>query len=225
MADKIDTLMSERLDYAADSKLGYLTACPTNLGTAMRASVMVHLPAIETCGLMSNVNETISKIGMTIRGMYGEGSGSLGSIYQISNQVTLGITEADTLSKLNRIISKIIGIERDARKTLMQKYPEIKENIWRAAGTMMTARKLTSREFIELFSAVREGVEIGILTEHDETSILCNANLTYDMLDELFIEVQPGTLMMSVGREMTPEERDIKRAEKSRAMFIRALSQ
>lgn len=204
MADKIDTLLSERLSIAANEKLGYLTACPTNLGTAMRASVMLHLPAIEACGALAQISGTIVKMGMTIRGMYGEGSGSRGAIYQISNQETLGISERDTLSKLKGLIAQIIRLERDTRAKLIER-PERLDRIWRAVGIMKTARMLTSNEFIELYSAVREGVETDKLS-----------GLTYDTLSELFTEAQPATMMMRVGYDMTPTERDIHRAEITR---------
>jgi len=200
VADKLDTLLSERLSFAANEKLGYLTACPTNLGTAMRASVMVHLPAIESSGMMSKISAAITKMGMTIRGMYGEGSGSRGSLYQISNQVTLGISEKDTIAKLNDIIAQIVQIERSTRLKLVER-PERLDRIWRALGIMKTARMLGSQEFIELYSAVREGVETDKLN-----------GLTYDVLSELFVEAQPATMMMRVGHNMTPTERDVQRA-------------
>ncbi len=203
-ADKLDTLLSEKLDYAADAKLGYLTACPTNLGTAMRASVMVHLPALEACGALGKISSEITKTGMTIRGMYGEGSNSSGAIYQISNQETLGISEKDTLAKLSDIISQITALERKMREKLVA-YPEQADKIWRALGILKSARMLNSSEFIKLYSAVREGVEAGLLS-----------GLTYDTLSELFIEAQPATMMMRTGREMTPAERDTQRAEMTR---------
>lgn len=203
-ADKLDTLLSEQLDFAANEKLGYLTACPTNLGTAMRASVMVHLPALEACGALSQISGAITKMGMTIRGMYGEGSGSSGAIYQISNQITLGISEKDTLARLSDLIDRITKLERETREKLMER-PEQQDKVWRALGIMKTARMLSSSEFISLYSAVREGVEAGRLS-----------GVSYDTLGELFIEAQPATMMMRVGRNMTPAERDAYRAEMTR---------
>ncbi len=203
-ADKLDTLLSERLDFAADENLGYLTACPTNLGTAMRASVMLHLPAAEASGALAQISGAITKMGMTIRGMYGEGSGSRGAMYQISNQTTLGISEKDTIAKLSDIIEQIIKIERQTKARLIER-PERLDRVWRALGVMKTARMLSSEEFIELFSAVREGVEAEKLN-----------GLSYDTLSQLFIEAQPGTMMMRVGHDMTPAERDVQRAEITR---------
>lgn len=206
-ADKLDTLLSEQLSFAASDKLGYLTACPTNLGTGMRASVMVHLPALEACGALQQISSAITKMGMTIRGMYGEGSGSRGAIYQISNQVTLGISEKDTIAKLRDIIAQITKLERDTRAKLMEN-PSHLDKVWRALGVMKTARMLSSDEFIELYSSVREGVEGGKLD-----------GLTLDALSELFVEVQPATMMMRMGRDMTPAERDVQRAEITRKML------
>lgn len=206
-ADKLDTLLSEQLSFAANEKLGYLTACPTNLGTGMRASVMVHLPALEACGALNHISGAITKMGMTIRGMYGEGSGSRGAIYQISNQVTLGISEKDTIAKLRDIIAQITKLERDMRDKLMEN-PSHLDKIWRALGVMKTARMLSSEEFVELWSSVREGTEGGKLD-----------GLTLDALSELFVEVQPATMMMRMGRDMTPAERDVQRAEITRKMF------
>ena len=122
LADRLDTLLSERLEFAADEKLGYLTACPTNLGTGMRASVMMHLPALEATGALRSVCESIGKLGLTIRGMYGEGSGSSGAIYQVSNQETLGISEKETRDKLNSVIAQIVKLERDARAKIAERY-------------------------------------------------------------------------------------------------------
>ncbi len=199
-ADKLDTLLSERLDFAFDERLGYLTACPTNLGTALRASVMVHLPASQASGRLGQLGGAVAKMGMTIRGMYGEGSGSKGAIYQISNQETLGISEQDTVAKLQDIIEQLIRIERDTRAALIER-PERQDMIYRALGIMKTARMLSSEEFIELYSAVREGVASGKLN-----------GLTLDVLSELFVEAQPATMMTRAGSNMSPAERDMQRA-------------
>ncbi len=201
MADKLDTLLSERLNFAASEKLGYLTACPTNLGTAMRASVMVHLPALERTGALRSLSSSIAKLGLTIRGMYGEGSGSRGAVYQISNQETLGVTEKSTIEKLSGIISQLIKLERDAREKLMAN-PAEQDRVWRALGVLRTARMINSEEFIELYSLLRLGVATGQIK-----------GVTLDALSELSAKVQPATMLVNAGTNLTPAQRDARRAE------------
>jgi len=207
MADKLDTLLSERLSFAANERLGYLTACPTNLGTGMRASVMVHLPALERSGALRSLSVSIAKLGLTIRGMYGEGSGSKGAIYQISNQETLGVTEAGTIKKLSDIIAQVIKLERDARTKLMAQ-PAEQDRVWRALGLLRTARMISSDEFVELYSQLRLGVAAGQIP-----------GLTLDALSELFARVQPATMVVEAGKAMTPAERDLLRAQQTRQML------
>lgn len=201
MADKLDCLLSEKLSYAFDDKLGYLTACPTNLGTALRASVMVHLPAIESDGSLRRISESLSKLGLTIRGMYGEGSQSKAAIYQISNQETLGVSETATLEKLSSVLTQISKIERDARAKLLER-PETIDTLWRSLGLLRSARMLSGDEFCNLFSAVRLGAATGKLD-----------NLSLDMLSELFVKAQPATLMCEMKKNLSPAERDVARAE------------
>ncbi len=205
MADRLDTLLSERLDYAYNGKLGYLTACPTNLGTAMRASVMVHLPGIVKTGSLRSLCESVAKLGLVIRGMYGEGSDSRGAIFQISNQETLGISEKDTIDKLTRVIGHITRLEREARK-LIEKDPSSVDGIWRAYGVLKTARMLSGEEFVGLFSPVRMGAALGILD-----------GVSLDKLNALFIAVQPATMMCAEDKDLSPTERDRKRADMVRA--------
>lgn len=201
LADRLDTLLSERLDFAANEKWGYLTACPTNLGTAMRASVMVHLPALEATGALRQVSESIGKMGLTIRGMYGEGSKSSGAIYQISNQETLGVTEKATIEKLGGVIEKIAKLEREAR-TKLAKNESIQDSIWRAYGILRSARRLSGSEFVDLFSTMRMGAATGVIT-----------GLDLDTLGSLFVEAQPATMMLRAGKPLKPDERDARRAE------------
>lgn len=201
MADKLDTLLSERLSFAANEQYGYLTACPTNLGTGMRASVMVHLPALERSGALRSLSANIAKLGLTIRGMYGEGSGSRGAIYQISNQETLGVTEAGTVEKLTGIINQVIKLERDAREKLLAMPSEL-DRVWRSLGLLRTARMLSSDEFVELYSQLRLGVAAGQIQ-----------GITLDALSELFAGAQPAAMMIRAGRQLTPAERDTFRAQ------------
>lgn len=207
MADKLDTLLSERLSFAANEQLGYLTACPTNLGTGMRASVMVHLPALERSGALRSLSASIAKLGLTIRGMYGEGSGSKGAIYQISNQETLGVTEADTIRKLSDIIAQVIRLEREARSKLLAQ-PAEQDRVWRALGLLRTARMISSDEFVELYSQLRLGVAAGQIQ-----------GVTLDALSRLFAGVQPATMVVEAGRAMSPAERDVLRAQLAREML------
>jgi len=204
MADKLDTLLSERLSFAANEQYGYLTACPTNLGTGLRASVMVHLPAMERSGALRSLSASIAKLGLTIRGMYGEGSGSRGAIYQISNQETLGVTELGTIEKLNGIIAQVIKLEREAREKMLAQ-PAEQDRIWRSLGLLRTARMLSSEEFVELYSQLRLGVSSGHIQ-----------GVSLDALSELFAKAQPAAIIINAGKPMSPAERDACRAQMTR---------
>ncbi len=201
MADKIDTLLDETLNFAFDEELGYLTACPTNLGTGMRASVMLHLPATEADGTLRRIAGSLSKVGATMRGSYGEGSKSIGALYQVSNQVTLGISEKDTISNLSEITNQIIALEKKSRMNLLQS-EQCQDNIWRALGILKSARMMSGKEFADLYSAVRMGVAEGTIS-----------GITLDKLSDIFTMVQPASIMEQCGGNMTPEQRDKKRAE------------
>ena len=207
MADKIDTLLDETLNFAFDEELGYLTACPTNLGTGMRASVMLHLPASEADGTLRRVAASLSKIGATIRGSYGEGSQSTGAMYQISNQVTLGISEKDTLSNLSDITNQIISLEKKSRSRLLES-ESYQDSVWRALGILKTARVMSSSEFDRLYSALRVGVAEGLVK-----------GLTLGQLGEAYEGVQPARLMEQYGNDLNSAPRDKKRAEILRGVF------
>ncbi|MBQ1555572.1 MAG: protein arginine kinase [Clostridia bacterium] len=200
-ADKIDTLLDETLHFAFDEELGYLTACPTNLGTGMRASVMLHLPALTASGTLNRIASSLDKMGATIRGSYGEGSQSSSAMYQVSNQVTLGISEKDTLSNLTEITRQMIALEKKARAGML-KSEAYQDTVWRALGLMKCARVMSSEEFGELYSALRMGVAEGIVTD-----------VTLDRLADLYVKVQPANIMEQYGKELTPSQRDQKRAE------------
>jgi protein arginine kinase len=201
IADKIDTLLDETLQFAFDEELGYLTACPTNLGTGMRASVMLHLPATETDGTLRRIAGGLNKIGATIRGSYGEGSESVGAMYQVSNQVTLGISEKDTISNLADITNQIISLEKKSRAQLLET-EQCHDNIWRALGIMKSARLMSSKEFASLYATVRMGVAEGAVK-----------GITLDKLSDIYAMVQPANIMEESGENMTSEQRDKKRAE------------
>lgn len=202
---KLDDLIDQSFNIAYDEELGYLTHCPTNLGTGMRASVMMFLPALTMAGRINGLANQLSKIGLTMRGLYGEGTASQGSIYQISNQITLGITEEDSIKKLEDVIKQLTQKEKELRKLITEeKNPELIDRICRAEGTLRHAFMLSSSEFISLFSDVRLGIALGIIKEID-----CKA------LGELFIEVLPATLTLSEkNAPKTRKERDILRAKR-----------
>lgn len=205
---KLDDLIDESFNVAYDEELGYLTHCPTNLGTGMRASVMMFLPALTMAGRINGLANQLSKIGLTMRGLYGEGTAAQGSIYQISNQITLGITEEDSIKKLEDVVKQLTESEMTLRKQITEeKNPELVDRICRAEGTLRHAFMLSSSEFISLFSDVRLGISVGIIK-----------NIDYKTLGSLFIEVMPATLILS--EENAPKnrkERDILRAKRIRS--------
>ena len=196
LAESVDSLLSAQLNFAFDSALGFLTECPTNLGTGLRASVMLHLPALENNGEISGLIDSISKIGFTVRGMYGEGSKSLASLYQVSNQITLGISEKNALENLKIITTQLIEKELKARETFNK--IKLEDICWRAVGTLKSARILTSEEMINLISRVKLGKSMGII-DLDCSPI------------KILIEAQPYMLMQKYG-VMEPFDRDICRA-------------
>ena len=207
MADKIDSILDETLNFAFDEKLGYLTSCPTNLGTGMRASLMLHLPASEADGTLRRIAASLGKVGATIRGSYGEGSQSTGAMYQISNQVTLGISEKDTVSNLTDIANQIISLEKKSRGQLMSS-ESYQDTVWRALGILKTARVMSSSEFASLYSALRVGVAEGLVK-----------GMTLGQLSEAYESVQPARLMEQYGENMNATQRDKKRAEILRGVF------
>ena len=200
---RLDDLIDERFDIAYDEDLGYLTHCPTNLGTGMRASVMMFLPALTMAGRIGGLATQLSKIGLTMRGLYGEGTAGEGSVYQISNQITLGLTEENTLKKLADVVRQISDSEHALRKLITEeKNPELIDRICRAEGTLRHAFMLSSREFISLYSDVRLGISLGVIKDLD-----CIA------LDTLFVNVMPATLTLTGGESpKNQKERDILRA-------------
>lgn len=203
-ADRIDTLLSENLDFAFDPELGYLTQCPTNLGTGLRASVMLHLPGLTESGAMPRIASNLSKLGLTIRGTYGEGSKSIGALYQLSNQITLGLSENEAIENLRSITVQLMEEERKARSQMAQDVAW-QDKIDRAAGILKTARVLSSSECMELLSYVRFGISVGILQ-----------GVTTEELNGLMVNVQPGTLMAKAGKPLDQNQRDVLRATKVR---------
>ena len=209
-ATQIDDAIEAKLKYAFDSKLGYLTSCPTNLGTGIRASVMVHLPALTLIKNINNIIETVNQVGMTIRGFYGEGSNAMGNIYQISNQITLGLSEYEIINNIVGVTKKIIDNERTARNLILKKQAlELEDDIYRSLGMLRYTRLITTSECLNLLSKVRLGVEMGIVNDIDIKD-----------LDMLFINVQPATIQLQNDQEMDDRGRDIARAKLVRETLI-----
>lgn len=213
LANRIDDALEEALPYAFDPEWGYLTSCATNMGTGLRLSVMVHLPALQQLKQIGNLRESLSKIGLTVRGLYGEGTDADGAVYQISNQITMGVTETELVEKVTAAMNQVIKMERSAVKELKERFLErFSDPIWRAYGILTYARRLSGREFMNLYSQVRLGVALGILPLEETVAFR-----------ELFVTAQAGMLMAESGGELSPEERDLKRAELVRSVLKGAI--
>ncbi len=195
-----DDFLDNRFSFAFDDRLGYLTQCPTNLGTGMRASVMLHLPALTEKGVVQQLANTVSKLGLTIRGMYGEGTRAEGAMYQLSNQVTLGITEQEAIDNLKSIVAQIVKEERQYREQL-RATPALEDRVYRSLGVLQNARLLSGKEFMSLISHVRMGAAMQILNTVD-----------LNRISSLMVEAQPAALMQQAGRELDATERDMRRA-------------
>ena len=200
-ADKLDTLLDERLEFAFDEKLGYLTQCPTNLGTGMRASVMLHLPALEKSRAVSRIAGNLSKLGLTIRGAHGEGTEPKGALYQLSNQVTLGISEQAAIENLKNITAQLVAQEEQARERLC-KSMDVQDAIARSLGILRYALVISHDEALKLLSNVRLGIVSGQITGVDVATV-----------DKLMTDVEPATLSVNAGKSLSPHERDVERAK------------
>lgn len=200
---RLDTLLEEKVDFAFSKQYGYLTCCPTNLGTGMRASVMMHLPALTMTGYIGRILEACGKLGVAVRGLYGENSEAFGNMYQISNQVTMGMTEDEIISNTTNIASQIIEQERILRKELHVQNPfRLEDKIFRSLGLLTNARIISTEESLKLLSDVRLGVEMGIIS-----------HIKMESLNEAMIFIQPASLQKAMAKALNPDERDIKRAE------------
>src|SRR5437899_1476041 len=200
--DRVDDLLEQRVSYAFSEEFGYLTACPTNVGTGMRASVMLHLPALEHTKQIEKVFRALQKINLAVRGLYGEGSRASGHFYQISNQVTLGKSEQTLLNEIHGVIPQIITYERAARNRLLRENRQnLLDKISRAQGTLCSATMMTSEETMELLSYVRLGINLNLIED-----------LTIATVNELFIHTQPAHLQKLMGISLDGEERNAARA-------------
>ena len=201
--DRFDTSLEKKLDYAFDASLGYLTACPTNLGTGIRVSAMLHLPGLMLTDQVDQIVKAVTKLGHAVRGLYGEGTEALGHLFQVSNQMTLGESELDIIERIHKVVLQIIEHEENARQTLLQGKPkELFNQIGRAYGVLAHAHIVSSKESMNQLSLMRLGVKLDLFEKLD-TSVL----------DELFLLSQPAHLQQMVGEKLTGEERDVHRSD------------
>lgn len=200
--NRIDDAIEEQLNYAFHENLGYLTACPTNVGTGLRVSVMLHLPALVLTRQIDKVFRGLQKISLAVRGMHGEGSQAMGDFYQISNQITLGRSESQLIEEVGDVVPAIIDYERKAREFLYkQSHKDLHDKVSRAFGILSTAQTISSEETLLLLSSIRMGVNLGLI--HD---------LEMSTINQLFIHTQPAHLQKLRGVEMDTAERNVERA-------------
>ncbi|MBP2078955.1 protein arginine kinase [Oceanobacillus polygoni] len=197
-----DDWIEEKVNYAYDETKGYLTSCPTNVGTGMRASVMMHLPALSMTKQINRMIPAISQLGLVVRGIYGEGSEALGNIFQISNQITLGKSEKDIVADLESVVNQLIDHERVARGFIMKRSGiELEDRIFRSYGVLQYSRIIESKEAAKCISDVRLGIDLGIIE-----------NTSGNILNELMVLTQPGFLQQYANRTLNASERDVLRA-------------
>lgn len=203
LSNKIDDIIEESVDYAFDRELGYVTSCPTNIGTGMRASVMIHLPALSITNQIEKLLYGVSQLGVAVRGVYGEGTKSLGHLYQISNQGTLGASEETLIDRITQIVRQIVEKEEKTREHLKKNnFEDLEDEFYRAYGLLTNARKMTSEEAMKLISLIKLGNDMKMI----------NVAGSKDLY-ELMTKIQPSNLLFLAGKELLPKERDNKRAE------------
>ena len=201
--DQADTALEKKLNYAFSPELGYLTACPTNLGTGIRVSAMLHLPGLVLSEQINPIIQSVNKLGLAVRGLYGEGTEALGNVFQVSNQMTLGESEEAIVERLEKVLAQIIEHEENARATLLEKKPKMVYNhIGRAYGILANAHSISSKESMNLLSLMRLGVDVGAFPGMDRA-----------VVDELFILTQPAHLQKQHSEKLAAEERDLLRAD------------
>ena len=201
--DEVDSQLEKMLPYAFSEDLGYLTACPTNLGTGIRVSAMLHLPGLVLSEQINQIIQAVNKLGLAVRGLYGEGTEALGNVFQVSNQMTLGEAESDIVERLNKVLSQIIEHEENARGTLLEKKPKtVFNHIGRAYGILANAHSISSKETMNLLSLMRLGVDLGLFPDLERW-----------LVDELFVITQPAHLQKRYSEKLSAEERDLLRAD------------
>jgi protein arginine kinase len=201
--DHLDSELEKKLDYAFNNDLGYLTACPTNLGTAVRVSAMLHLPGLVLAEQINPIIQSVNKLGLAVRGLYGEGTEALGNVLQVSNQMTLGESETTIVERLDKVLSQIIEHEENARQILLEKKPKaVYNHIGRAYGILANAHSISSKETMNLLSLMRLGVDLELFPAEERSTV-----------DELFIVTQPAHLQKQFSDKLSAEERDLLRAD------------
>ncbi|KEK22624.1 protein arginine kinase [Bacillus gaemokensis] len=201
-ANQIDNLIEEVIEYAFDESLGYITSCPTNVGTGLRASVMIHLPALVLTKRINRIIQAIQQLGLVVRGIYGEGSEALGNIFQVSNQMTLGKSEEDIIADLKSVVQQLIQQEKLARELIIKNSSiELEDRVYRSYGVLANSRLIQSAEAATCLSDVRLGIDLGYIK-----------NISRNILTELMVLTQPGILQQYAGGPLGPEERDYRRA-------------
>lgn len=199
----VDTLLEEHLEFAFDKQLGYLTACPTNLGTGLRASAMLHLPGLMLSDQVNQVIQAVNKIGLAVRGLYGEGTEALGNLFQVSNQTTLGDKEGEIIARLQKVIEQIVNHEKNARQKLLDENPAmLRDQIGRAFALLRYAHIMPSKEALNLISMVRLGTDLGVFPVDFRPTT-----------EALLMEIQPAHLQIRANRKLPTGERDMLRSQ------------
>ncbi|NBI08022.1 protein arginine kinase [Senegalia massiliensis] len=202
-SNRIDDILEGKIKYAFDEKIGYLTSCPTNIGTGMRASVMLHLPSLVITNQINGIIQAVNQIGLTVRGVYGEGSNAMGNLFQISNQTTIGESEDDIIQKLKNIVNQLVKNERNARSTIYTNNKiRMEDKVCRSLGTLKNARILSTDEAMSLLSDVKLGIEMSIIDNIDRV-----------IINKLMIEIQPAHILNSADKDLDANDRDILRAK------------
>ncbi|MDF2530590.1 MAG: protein arginine kinase [Clostridia bacterium] len=210
IASSIDDKIESKVDYAFDDRLGYLTSCPTNVGTGIRASVMIHLPGLNLSSNINKILQAVMQVGLTIRGFYGEGTEFIGNIFQISNQITLGRSEEETVDNLTGITEQILNKEKEARGLLFDNNRiMLEDKVWRAWGLMTNARSISGQESMKLLSEIRLGIDMGILK-----------SIPVSVLNKIMVDMNNASLQKSAAKELNTPERDILRAEEIRKLLM-----
>jgi protein arginine kinase len=208
--EELDTLLEKKLDYAFSPELGYLTACPTNVGTGIRVSAMLHLPGLVLAEQVNQVIQAVNKLGLAVRGLYGEGTEALGNIFQVSNQMTLGESENDIVERLIKVLAQLIEHEQNARATLVEKQPKtVLNHIGRSYGILANAHSISSKETMNLLSLMFLGLDLGLFP-----------TLERALVNELFLITQPAHLQKQFSGKLTAEERDVLRANMLRDRLL-----
>jgi protein arginine kinase len=208
-ACEVEEFLAQQLNFAYDEQFGYLTACPSNVGTGLRASAMLHLPGLAWINALENVFHQVSQLGLTVRGLYGEGTQSAGHLVQVSNQVTLGPSEEEIVAKIGAVCDQLIQYECSARQQVLnQQRLLLEDRCWRSLAILREARLLESSEAMQHLSMVRLGVDLQVLP-----------GLPLGLLNEMLVRIRPAGLQMEAGHELAPGERDVMRARLLREML------